>query len=238
VLSWSRHYPEALAMADRALALAPANLIVVLTKAEIYLAQGDLAAAQRVLGAVPSQVEPTALVAFMATYDDLYWILDEEQQQLLLRLTPRPFDNNRGTWALALAQTYALRGDQAHARAYADSARITYEAQLRGTPQDPQVHVLLGVANAYLGRKADAIRMGTKGVELRPVSKDAFAGPYNQLQLVRIYIMVGEAEKALDQLEPLLKIPYRLSPGWLKIDPAFDPLRKNPRFERLVASAQ
>ena len=59
-------------------------------------------------------------------------------------------------------------------------------------------------------------------------------GPYLQHHLGRIYILVGEPEKALDQLEPLLKIPYYLSPGWLKIDPNFDPLRGNPRFERLV----
>jgi len=234
VLAWLRRYPEARIMVDRALALAPTNLVVVLTKAELYLAQGDLAGAQRTLRAVPGQVEPTALVAFMATYDDLYWILDEEQQQLLLRLTPRQFDNNRAGWGLVLAQTYALRGDMPHARAYADSARMVFEDQLRATPQDAQLHALLGLANAYLGRKAEAIREGVKGVEMLPVTKDAFGGPYQQLQLVRIYILAGEPEKALDQLEPLLRIPYRLSPGWLKIDPAFDPLRKNPRFQKLV----
>ena len=63
-------------------------------------------------------------------------------------------------------------------------------------------------------------------------------GPYIQHQLVRIYMLVGEPEKALDQLEPLLKIPYYLSPGWLKIDPNFDPLRKNPRFQKLVAGGK
>jgi serine/threonine-protein kinase len=237
VLMWRRHYSEALTMVDRAIALAPANLIVVQNKAEIYLAQGDLVGAQRVLDAVPGEVEPTALVAFFATYDDLYWILNEEQQQLVLRLTPRQFDNNRAGWGIALAETYALRGDQTHARAYADSARMVFEKQLRDAPQDPQVHALLGLANAYLGRKPDAIREGLKGVELNPISKDAFGGPYIQLQLVRIYILVGEPEKALDQLEPLLKVPYRLSPGWLRIDPTFDPLRKNPRF-KAVSSEQ
>ena len=65
-------------------------------------------------------------------------------------------------------------------------------------------------------------------------AQDAYTGPYIQHQLVRIYILVGEPEKALDQLEPLLKMPYYLSPGWLRIDPTFAPLRGNPRFERLV----
>ena len=67
-----------------------------------------------------------------------------------------------------------------------------------------------------------------------PISKDAATGSYDQHQLVRIYLMVGEPEKALDQLEPLLKIPYSLSPGWLRIDPAFATLKGNPRFERLL----
>jgi len=71
-----------------------------------------------------------------------------------------------------------------------------------------------------------------------PISKDAYTGPYVQHQLVRIYILSGEPDKAIAQLEPLLKVPYALSPGWLKIDPNFDPLRKNPRFQRLVAGAK
>jgi hypothetical protein len=90
------------------------------------------------------------------------------------------------------------------------------------------------LALAYAGRKEEAIRAGKRGVSLLPVSSDAHSGTYFQHQLARIYILVGEPEKALDQLEPLLKIPYYLSPGWLKIDPTFAPLRGNPRFERLV----
>ncbi|HKF43365.1 MAG TPA: hypothetical protein VKG01_09705 [Thermoanaerobaculia bacterium] len=69
-----------------------------------------------------------------------------------------------------------------------------------------------------------------------PISKDANIGPYLQHQLVRIYMLTGEPEKALDQLEPLLKMPYFVSPGWLKIDPNFDPLRNNPRFQKLVST--
>jgi hypothetical protein len=53
-------------------------------------------------------------------------------------------------------------------------------------------------------------------------------------QLARIYILVGEPDQAIDELEALLRIPYFLSPGWLRIDPTFDPIRKHPRFQRLV----
>jgi tetratricopeptide (TPR) repeat protein len=121
---------------------------------------------------------------------------------------------------------------------YAEKARKAYEEQLRAAPNDPGRHVALGLALAYLGRKEEAIREGERGVALVPVSKDADQGPYYQHQLARIYMLVGEPEKALDQLEPLLKMPYFLSPGWLKIDPNFDPLRKNPRFQKLVAGAK
>jgi hypothetical protein len=74
-------------------------------------------------------------------------------------------------------------------------------------------------------------------VALMPISRDAYFGPYNQLQLARIYLLVGEPEQALDQLEPLLRVPFYLSPGWLRIDPTFDPLRNNPRFRKLVEAS-
>jgi hypothetical protein len=70
----------------------------------------------------------------------------------------------------------------------------------------------LGLALAYLGRRADAVRVGEQGMALLPVSKDAYIGFYNQHQLARIYILAGEPEKALDQLEALLKRPYYLYP--------------------------
>jgi tetratricopeptide (TPR) repeat protein len=144
------------------------------------------------------------------------------------------FDNDPANRGIVLAQIYHLRGDRARTAIYADSARIAFAEQSRAAPADAQRHVFLGLSLAYLGRKAEAVREGQRGVELLPISRDAATGPYMQLQLVRIYLLVGEPEKALDQLEPLLRIPYYLSPGWLRIDPTFDSLRRNPRFRKLV----
>jgi TolB-like protein len=234
-LLFLRRYPEAREAIDRGLALAPTKLGLMGGKAMTFLAQGDLAGARAVLKAAPKEVEPTALVAFVANSWDLVWVLEEEQRELLLRLTPGAFDDDRGIWALCLAQAYALKADAANVRTYAEEARKAFEEQLRASPEHATRHAELGVALAYLRRKEEAIHTGGRAVALLPVAKDAVFGAYFQHQLVRIYILVGEPEKALDQLEPLLKIPYILSPGWLKIDPNFDPLRKNPRFQKLVA---
>jgi serine/threonine-protein kinase len=231
-----RRYPEAIAWYDRALALAPANLSALQDKAMVFLAQGDLARARKMLLETPKGVDPAALVVFMALYFDLYWVLDDEQQELLLRLTPASFDGNRATWGFALAQTWHQRGDSRRSRAYADSARIAIEPLVNDTPDDAQLRALYGVTLAYLDRRAEAVREAQLSVRLSPASRDAYIGPYIQHQLVRTYLLVGEHEKALDQLEPLLRIPYYLTPGWLRIDPEFAPLRGNQRFERLIAA--
>jgi serine/threonine-protein kinase len=233
-LIWLRRYPEAEAAADRALALAPDNLSIIEYAAQVRLGQGDLEGARTAVRAAMPSVDLTALVAFFGTFWDLYWVLDDAQQQLLLRLAPSAFGDDRGNWAIVRAQAHHLRGNIAAARIYGDSARVVFEEQLRGAPDDPQRHVFLGLALAYLGRKAEAIREGENGVALRPINVDGYTGPYLRHLLARIYLLVGEPEKALDQLEPLLKIPYYLSPGWLRIDPTWDPLRKHPRFQKLV----
>jgi hypothetical protein len=66
------------------------------------------------------------------------------------------------------------------------------------------------------------------------MTQDAYLGPYIQQLLARIYLLVGEPEKALDQLEPLLRVPHTLSPGWLRMDPTWAALRTHPRFQRLI----
>ena len=230
-----RRYDEGLAEANRALTVDPANIDIIENKAMFYLAQGDLAGARAVVRAAPPTVEPTALVANLANYWDLFWLLDDSQQQLLLRLTPGTFDGDRGTWGGILAETYALRGDTARARIYADSGRIGYDQTLAATPDDPQRLAFRGLMLAYLGQKAAAIRDAERAVSLAPASRDSYMGPYIQHLLARTYVLVGEPGKAIDQLEALLKMPYYLSPGWLRIDPSFAPLKGNPRFDRLVS---
>ena len=208
VLLYTRHYPEAERAFDHALQLLPANLLLRADRATVALAQGDLAARRPCFNAAPKEVDPTALVAFVANYRDLVWVLDEAQQQLLLRLTPSAFDDSRATWGIVLAQTYALQGNRAKARVYADSARLAFEQQLAGhTRGSRSATSSSGSRWPTWDRKRRRSGRASAAWRSCPISRDAFLGPYVQHQLARIYLLVGEPEKALDQLEPLAQDP-------------------------------
>jgi TolB-like protein/tRNA A-37 threonylcarbamoyl transferase component Bud32/Flp pilus assembly protein TadD len=231
---WLRRYPEALGASEAALALAPGDLSMIQDKSMVYVAQGDLPGARAVMREVSPDVTGPELVAYFSNYWDMYWVLDESQQQLALRLTSASFDNDRNTWATVLMELYWLRGDRTRARAYADSAWQATQAQLRVVPGDAQRQVIGALQLAYMGRKDAAIALGLQALALSPISRDRVNGPYYQQLMARVYLMVGESEKALDMLEPLLSMPYFLSPGWLKIDPTFAELKGNPRYDRLL----
>jgi TolB-like protein len=236
-LLYLRRYAEAKAAADRALALAPADVGLTEQRIMVSLAEGDLPGARAVMTASAGQGELDALLAYLSIYQDLYWVLDESQQQRVLSFPVAPFDGDPATRAIVRAQLFDLRGDQRQARANADTARMGLEEQLRAAPLDGQRRVFHGLALALMGRKAEAIAEGRRGAELWPISRDYTNGAYVQLQLARIYMIVGEPELAVDQLEPLLKMPYYLSPGWLRIDPTWARLKGNARFQRLAAGA-
>jgi TolB-like protein/tetratricopeptide (TPR) repeat protein len=237
MLLWARRYDEARDAAERALALAPDVSEMIENRAMVSLAQGDLAAARRVLAVVPSSVDRGALAAAVAMYYDLPWLLDEADQRRLLALGPAAFDGDRMSWGWTFAQTYALRGDAARTRAFADTALVAVDEQLRDAPNDAQRQMVRALLLATLGRSNEAITAGERGMALARQKWTATNGPYLQHQLARVYMLVGQKDRALDQLEPLLKMPYYLSPAWLKIDPTFAPLRGEARFERLVSSA-
>jgi tetratricopeptide (TPR) repeat protein len=236
ILTVHRRFPAAREVLGRARQLDAPDVGYFSAQVLTYLGEGDLAGARTVVQSALKVIEPTTLIAHLASANDLVWVLDESQREILFRLPPSAF-NARETWALALAHTYALKEDRAQLRVFAEEARKTLETQLRESPDAPMAHVLHGVALAYLGRRDEAVRQGQRGVALEPVSKNAWFGPYHQLQLVKTYILIGEPEKALDYLEPLLEVPYILTPAWLAIDPTFDPLRGHPRFKALVAGA-
>ena len=233
-----RRYPEALAVYDRGLEIAPQSVDLRFTKAMIYLSQtGDLSASRRLLPDVSENIAPTGVELLVTTLADVVPLLDDAQQAEVLELGPAALDGDTAGLALAKAMVYRTRGQEVAARVYFDSARVALEASLgRREDEYGRLTCMLGIALAGLGRNDDALREGKRAVETLSVSKDAMEGPLMLANLARIYVMLGEWDKAVDQLETVLARPGPLSAGWLRADPFWDPLRESPRFQRLAAA--
>ncbi|HUL71128.1 MAG TPA: protein kinase [Gemmatimonadales bacterium] len=133
------------------------------------------------------------------------------------------------------AEFYRLRGMKSAARAYTDSLVSLTETHVKRAPDDDVYHDWLGWGYATLGRKAEAIREARRAVELVPPSKDAYFGMENVINLASVYAAVGEPDLAVEQIEIVLAKPSTLSVSLLRVDPAWDPLRGNPRFQALLS---
>jgi TolB-like protein/Tfp pilus assembly protein PilF len=127
-------------------------------------------------------------------------------------------------------------GDSAKAQAAFIAARSEVQKILAKQPDFAAAISLLGVIDAGLGRKEQALQEGRRACELLPISKDAIAGADFAVNLAQIYAWAGEKDLAIDQIAAVERVPNTLSYGLLKLHPYWDSLRGDPRFERIVAS--
>ncbi len=174
LLLYTRHYPEAERALDHALQLLPANLLVRVDRATVALAQGDLARAQAVINAAPKEVDPTALVAFVANYRTSCgcWTMPSSGSCCGSR---RARSTTTARYGASCSPRPTPSGATGRRRACTPTRPgWRFEQQLQASPEDAQRHVFLGLALAYLGQKAEAIREGERGVALLPISRDAY----------------------------------------------------------------
>jgi serine/threonine-protein kinase len=140
---------------------------------------------------------------------------------------------SRDFWEGVVARA---KGDVVGAQAAFAVDRVKQEAVVRAHPDDASALCSLGMIDAGLGRKEEALREGRRAVELMPISKDSTDGPQLVFHLAVIYAWTGERDLAIEQLQISAKIPDGLTYGMLRLDPVWDSLRDDPRFEKMVAS--
>jgi tetratricopeptide (TPR) repeat protein len=137
-----------------------------------------------------------------------------------------------GAWA------YQAAGDNRKAQPLYAALRTQLQAAVLQRPDDADLHLALGFSAAGLGLKDEAIREARKAVSLMPMDRDAYSAPTYVVYLAQIYVRVGENDQAVDTLRQALALPSggtAISPALLKLDPIWDPLRTDPRFQKLIA---
>jgi TolB-like protein/Tfp pilus assembly protein PilF len=232
-----RRFDEALDLLDRAARVSPEHELVTVARVWCVLAQrADTAQAVRyLLEAIEAGIPAKELQDNFAQIE----VFSGKYESALRRLDPSepaPVDDQfaYAPTSLMRAELLNLLGRTEEARGEAAAAESHLRAKIDGDPADPRYHAALGVTLALLGRNDEAIRSAQRAVDILPLEREAWRGALFVEQLAYVYAIVGEQDEAIDRLELLLSRPSRLSGSILRIDPAWNNLRRNPRFQKLV----
>jgi serine/threonine protein kinase/Tfp pilus assembly protein PilF len=243
-----RRFPEALRKFDQVLDIAPDDVHTLVDEAAIAQAEGDLPRASALLTPLhPAADDTTALE--IQVYQA---ILERRPAQIIPRLkemlaNPDPallgYVNDELRFWLGWAQEVV--GDHAAASESWRQARSELESFLKEQPENYLLIGDLALTDMGLGDKAAALTLSERAMAMNPIEKDAVTGPGPIEVLARVAARTGDPDRAIAALQKLLSIPYSgplvpwnrsLTPALLRLDPMFDPLRDDPRFEKLVAS--
>ena len=233
-------YAEAVRAFDRALTLAPDLSSAAVRRAHTFvLWRGQLDTLRAVVDRTPKDAE---LFAFgPAAVWHLQLLLWERRADSVLQVVNaahlKVLQSYYISYPASLYTAWALqmRGDSAAARAAFDSSRVTLDSVIRDLPEDWRVHAARGLALAGLGRRDEAVREARWLQQSFRYRGDALDRPTLAEERARILAQAGESEAALREIEELLAEPSLLTVHTLRLDPLWDPLRSNPRFQALLA---
>jgi len=235
---YMRRYAEANPFYDRALALIPDDFETQVYRVTMLQMIGDFDAASRALGTIPADVDPQGSVSFarwqlaMAMHQpDAALAALEHAPTWLLSIWP----NSREPVALLRAEALVQKGEVAGARAAFLEAQQALEGLLSNPRAQADAQSYLALVYAGLGQKEAALESGRRATENLPASRDVIVGGSYLTQLAMAEAQVGEKESALNHIEQLLAIPagHAISLASLRVDPMWDPLRNDPRFQKL-----
>jgi TolB-like protein/Flp pilus assembly protein TadD len=236
-----RRYKETAATLDSALAIAPKDIMTKVRRASVdFQWRSDAKPLHTAIETILAQ-DPNA--APLIVFQWLELALSERDLAAAERaLADMPADGGYdenipfpNSWCEGLVARF--RGDEPAARGAFIKARNQLEQTVRNQPDYAQGLCALGVVDAALGNKKDAIREGERAVELMPVSKSAIEGPMLVQYLAVIYAWTGDRDRAIERLAEAAKLPgSHVTYGHLRLNPFWDPLRGDPRFEAIVAS--
>jgi TolB-like protein/cytochrome c-type biogenesis protein CcmH/NrfG len=234
-------YAEALTTLDRLLAWEPADPVALARKADVFWTTGNLQAVEPLLA--NSDIDPD-LRGLQALFQRNY----AAAMELISSGLAAKKGDERGQAELLLGLSQQRSGDIAAARATYQKAAQDFQRELEkvepGKPEQARVVDLaeswlyagLGRAHAGLGEAASAIAEGEKAMALDPTSKNPLDGPAKEESMADIYALLGDADHAIPILKRLLQTPpYRVTPALLRLDPVWDQIRNDPRFQELAA---